>query len=183
MDAEAKDSMLRSRASAGMPPSAATLLEDVRQMMERDPQGAHAAALHLVSLLARPENVGSTAPRGGLAPWQMRKVDRYLRATLNSSVQVEDLARQVSLSASHFSRAFKTSFGATPHMYIIHLRLKLAQTLMLTTPDSLSQIALLCGLADQAHLSKLFRREVGETPGAWRRRNLWRDFGRRAEDV
>ena len=57
-------------------------------------------------------------------------------------------------------------------MYIVRLRLELAQRLMLTTEDSLSQIALACGLADQAHLSKLFGRLVGETPSAWRRRNL-----------
>ena len=151
------------------------LLEDVRQRMERDPQGARAAAERLVSLLTRPENRGATAPRGGLAPWQTRKVDRYLRENLGRSVRVEDLAEQVSLSASHFSGAFKTSFGTTPHSYIIRLRLERAQTLMLTTADPLSQIALICGLADQAHLSKLFRRQVGETPGAWRRRNLWSD--------
>jgi AraC family transcriptional regulator len=48
----------------------------------------------------------------------------------------------------------------------------LAQRLMLTTQEPLSQIALACGMADQAHLSKLFRRGVGETPGAWRRRSL-----------
>ena len=140
--------------------------------MEQDQRGAHTPALRLVSLLRQPENSGSTAPRGGLAPWQMRKVDCYVRATLDRSVRVKDLARQVSLSASYLSRAFKTSFGTTPHMYIIRLRLELAQRLMLTTQDPLSQIALLCGLADQAHLSRLFRREVGDTPGAWRRRNL-----------
>jgi len=151
---------------------AAGLLKDVQQMMQQDPQGAHNAALRLVSLLTPPESSGSTAPQGGLAPWQMRKVNRYLRATMDHSMQVKDLANQVSLSASHFSRAFKISFGTTPHVYIIRLMLELAQTLMLTRRDSLSQIALLCGLQDQAHLSKLFRREVGETPGAWRRRNL-----------
>jgi transcriptional regulator GlxA family with amidase domain len=42
---------------------------------------------------------------------------------------------------------------------------------MLTTQDPLSQIALACGMADQAHLSKLFRRAVGEPPNTWRRRN------------
>jgi AraC family transcriptional regulator len=73
---------------------------------------------------------------------------------------------------SHFCRAFKESFGTTPHMQIIRLRLELAQRLMLTTAEPLSQIALACGLADQAHLSKLFRREVGETPRSWCRRNL-----------
>lgn len=40
---------------------------------------------------------------------------------------------------------------------------------MLTTAESLSQIALASGFADQAHLSKQFRRMIGETPSAWRR--------------
>jgi AraC-like DNA-binding protein len=40
---------------------------------------------------------------------------------------------------------------------------------MLTTAESLSQIAAQCGMADQAHFCKLFRRLVGESPNAWRR--------------
>jgi AraC-like DNA-binding protein len=40
---------------------------------------------------------------------------------------------------------------------------------MLTTCESLSQIALACGLADQAHLCHCFRRVTGTTPAAWRR--------------
>jgi transcriptional regulator GlxA family with amidase domain len=107
-----------------------------------------------------------------LAPWQKRKVDRYLKQHLEDRLRVEDLAQQVSLSVSHFCRAFKASFGTTPHTHITRLRVELAQRLMLTTEDPLSQIALACGMADQAHLSKLFRRGVGETPTDWRRRNL-----------
>jgi AraC-like DNA-binding protein len=41
--------------------------------------------------------------------------------------------------------------------------------LMLTTDAPLGQIALDCGLADQAHLSRLFKQMVGDTPAAWRR--------------
>ena len=110
--------------------------------------------------------------RGGLTPWQKLKVDRYLRAHLAESVHLRDLAIQVSLSVSHFCRTFKESFGVTPHRRIIELRLEAARRLMLTTEDRLSQIAITCGLADQAHLSKLFRRACGETPGAWRQRSL-----------
>jgi AraC family transcriptional regulator len=40
---------------------------------------------------------------------------------------------------------------------------------MLTTNASLGQIAADCGLADQAHFNKLFRKFAGESPGAWRR--------------
>jgi AraC family transcriptional regulator len=48
-------------------------------------------------------------------------------------------------------------------------RIERAQGVMLRTSSSLAQIAAECGLADQAHLNKSFRRFVGESPGAWRR--------------
>ncbi|MDR6290252.1 AraC-like DNA-binding protein [Inquilinus ginsengisoli] len=147
------------------------LLEDVRRAMDLNPEAAHAAALRLVTHLTGPaaERAGV---RGGLAPWQQHKIDRYLRKHLERPLSVEMLAGQISLSVSHFCRAFKASFGTTPHMHIIRLRLDLARHLMLTTEDPLSHIALACGLANQAHLSRLFRRWVGEPPSAWRRRNL-----------
>ena len=109
--------------------------------------------------------------RGGLAPWQKRKIDRYLREHVGRSMHVDQLADHVCLSVSHFCRAFKESFGDSPHVYLIKLRLKLAQKLMLTTVEPLSQIALTCGLADQSHLTKLFRRWLNESPRAWRREN------------
>ncbi len=147
---------------------AANILDDVRRAIKRSPEDARAAALRLVTLLT------PTPPeaRGGLAPWQRRKIDRYLRQRLEDPLPIRELAEQIPLSVSHFCHAFKESYGATPHTHITRLRLELAQRLLLTTSEPLSQIALACGLADQAHLSKLFRRCVGETPTAWRRRNL-----------
>ena len=146
------------------------LLDDVRRRIGRDPEGARAAALRLVTLLTSPG--GEPVPvRGGLAPWQKRKIDRYIQQRLERPLRVKDLAEQVSLSVSHFCRAFRESFGASPHLHLTRLRVERAQRLMLTTQDPLNQIALACGMADQAHLSKLFRRAVGEPPNAWRRRN------------
>ena len=140
--------------------------------IERDPETARAAALRLVTFLTPRATPEYTRSRGGLAPWQMRKIDRHLRENLEQSLSLCELADLVSLSVSHFCRAFKDSFGSTPHRYIIRLRLELAQRLMLNTEDPLSQIAIASGHADQAHLCKLFRRGMGETPGAWRRRNF-----------
>jgi AraC family transcriptional regulator len=151
---------------------AVEILNDVRRAMERNPESAHTAALRLVTFLTPSTEAASTEARGGLAPWQKRKVCRYLNERLERTVLLEHLASHVSLSVSHFCRAFKESFGTTPHMHIIRLRLELAQRLMLTTEEPLSRIALACGMADQAHLLKLFRRCVGEPPGAWRRRSL-----------
>jgi AraC family transcriptional regulator len=148
------------------------LLDEIRNSLTEHPDAARSAAMRLVSLLTRAGVADLEVARGGLAPWQMRKVDRYLRAQLQNPLRLDKVADHLQLSVSHFCRAFKESFGATPHNYIIRLRLELAKSLMLTTEEPLSHIALECGLADQAHLSKLFRRVLDETPSRWRRRNL-----------
>jgi AraC-like DNA-binding protein len=54
--------------------------------------------------------------------------------------------------------------GETPHGYIMRQRIRRAQILMLESRDLLSQIACACGLTDQAHLTRLFRRALGTTP-------------------
>jgi AraC family transcriptional regulator len=151
------------------------LLDDVRRTMVADPASARSAALQLAMLLSAPRSSGGAIARGGLAPWQLRKIDRYLRENLAHPLRLQAVARQVNLSVSHFNRSFKVSRGVTPHVYIVKLRLELAQSLMLTTEDPLCGIALACGLADQAHLTRLFRRRFGETPAAWRRRRFNED--------
>lgn len=122
--------------------------------------------------LQRPETNGREQMKGGLAPWQVRKVISYIETNLDKSIRSADLAALLELSACHFSRAFRNSFGDSPLEYVIRRRVERAQGLMLSTDAPLSQIALDCGLADQAHFSRLFRRIVGETPSAWRRARL-----------
>lgn len=107
--------------------------------------------------------------RGGLAPWQMRQVTTHIDVQLGSSITTDDLARIARLSPCHFSRAFRESFGDSPHKYVMRRRVERAQGLMLATDLALGQIAVECGLADQAHLCKLFLKIVGESPGMWRR--------------
>jgi AraC family transcriptional regulator len=154
---------------AGFSPEAMRLIEDIGAAA--DPEGARAAAVRLVSLLTPQAQPASVAVRGGLAPWQRRKLERYLGEHLTRAMRLDELADQVSLSVSYFCRAFKETFRDTPHEYIIRLRLAHAERMMRATAEPLTQVALACGFADQAHFCKLFRRATGETPGAWRRRN------------
>jgi AraC family transcriptional regulator len=107
--------------------------------------------------------------RGGLAPRQKRRLIEHIEANLDKPLTCEKLAEWVGLSTSYFSRAFKSSFGRSPHTYLIARRLEHAQGLLLATDEPISQIALACGLADQCHLCRLFRKLTGESPAAWRR--------------
>jgi AraC family transcriptional regulator len=111
----------------------------------------------------------SLALRGGLAPWQIRRLRVYVDENLTQPLTIPELAQVARLSASHFCRSFKLSFGRTVHHFVMSRRLEKAQELMLNSTEDLSQIAVLCGMCDQAHLTHWFRRVVGETPGRWRR--------------
>ena len=107
--------------------------------------------------------------RGGLARWQARSVTAYIDANLSTSLSCEELARSARLSVSYFARAFKCTFGCSPHVFLMRRRMQRAQGLMLESNAPLAQIALDCGFADQAHLSRHFLRFTGERPASWRR--------------
>jgi len=147
------------------------LLEDVRRSLDRDLATASRAARRLAEFLASklPQEPCFAAVRGGLAPWQRRKIQGYVEDRLEGPLFAKNLAELVSMSTSYFCHAFKESFGEPPYAYIVRKRIERAKTLMLTTSQSLSHIALACGLVDQAHLCRRFRRATGMTPGTWRR--------------
>ena len=165
------------------PPPAAdavTLVATARGALDREATGVVRTCLdQLAGLLAthrtgrHPARIAMAPPpaiRGGLAPWQVRRVCALVEDELGTMITVEAMATAAQLSTAHFCRAFKSSTGHTPHAYLMHRRVLRAQALMLHTDDPLSAIACACGLADQSHLARLFRRLVGESPRAWRRR-------------
>ncbi len=135
---------------------------------------ARAATLLLTTHAAPKEGTQPAAEAGNdpsvaLAPWQLKRVVAFVEEHLAEPIKVGALATVAKLGASHFSRAFKGSIGRTPHTYLMERRIERAKLLMLDTEQPLSQIALDCGMSDQAHLSRLFRRFVGVGPMAWRR--------------
>ena len=105
---------------------------------------------------------------GALSAWRAQKVAAHIEGHLSGSIRVRDLAHLVGLSNSYFCHAFKRRYGLTVHVYLTCRRIEMAQRLMLATNEPLSEIALSCGMSDQAHFTRAFRRIVGETPNRWR---------------
>jgi AraC family transcriptional regulator len=104
-----------------------------------------------------------------LLTWQLNRMVDYIEAHLADRITAADLASLLNVSAGKLFRAFKISVGVTPLRYVARRRIERACTLMRTTREPLSQLAVACGFCDQAHLYRLFRRETGMGPSAWRR--------------
>lgn len=127
-----------------------------------------AAGIHVASAYGGMMEVRTSA-RGGLAPWQERRVKEILAANLDGDISLPMLADDCRLSTRHFGRAFRKSTGIAPHQWLMHRRVEVATALLRDCPLSLSEAALAAGFANQAHFTRVFSRVVGVTPGAWRR--------------
>jgi AraC family transcriptional regulator len=106
---------------------------------------------------------------GGLASWQIKRATEMMSESLTEGLALSQLAEACGLSARHFARAFRQSTGVPPHRWLLRHRVQRAQALLRMQALSLADIALRCGFADQSHFTRVFSREVGQSPGQWRR--------------
>jgi AraC family transcriptional regulator len=155
--------------------SLAKLVETARRELDSDREAAKASLVTASSILQseieRHSGANGSRP-GALAGWQRARVRTFIEKNLHSNIDVRALSVVAQRSPAHFSRSFKQAFGEPPHAYLIKRRLERACHLMVTTSETLSEIALSVGFADQAHLCRLFRRAYGQSPATWRRQRL-----------
>jgi AraC family transcriptional regulator len=154
-----------------------TLLNDADRELGQTQEAAKSSIARAASILMAEigRSVAPPAPGEGVArllPWQASRVREYIEINLAQPIKVSDLSALVYRTEAHFSRAFKRSFGHTPHAYVLRRRIEVASQLMIESSTPLSQIALKCGFNDQAHLCKQFRKHTGATPAAWRRAQM-----------
>jgi AraC-like DNA-binding protein len=154
--------------------SLAQLLESARRDIDDDQEAAKASIARATILLkVERERMTTSALQeagpGQLAGWQVHRLKAFIDDHLDETIHITDLATIARRSAAYFCRAFKRTFGETPHSYVVRRRLHRAQHLMLTSDLALSEVALSCGFTDQAHLCRLFRRTSGQSPAVWRR--------------
>ena len=97
-----------------------------------------------------------------------RRAIRFVNDNLDTKLKWEDIAAEVGLDPFTFGRSFKQATGMTPHQYVIRCRLRRAMKLLTREALSLADVALEVGCSCQSHLTTLFRKHLGTTPGAFR---------------
>jgi AraC-like DNA-binding protein len=81
---------------------------------------------------------------------------------------LSELAALTGLSRYQVLRRFTKAYGLPPHAWLIAHRVEQARTLI-RAGRPLAEAGIRAGFADQSHMTRLFMRHYGYTPGAWRR--------------
>jgi AraC-like DNA-binding protein len=113
--------------------------------------------------------------RGGLAPWQMRRLDSYVRDNLAGKLSLSELARLLGVSVRHLSRVVKQTKGVSVHRWIADCRLEEARRLLSETSMPIQVIAQRAAFNSAASFSTAFRATSGFSPGEFRRMTLGED--------
>ncbi len=100
---------------------------------------------------------------------QLAAAMRYLQEHYAERLSRDEVAAVAHLSPAHFSRQVKLTYGRTFSELLTRLRVDRAADLLRRTDRPIALIALETGFADASYLTKVFRRERGLTPAAYRR--------------
>ncbi|NDV62834.1 substrate-binding domain-containing protein [Puniceicoccales bacterium CK1056] len=99
----------------------------------------------------------------------VRKAMQYMNDNLRHSFGVEQLAAHCGTHRLQLEKQFKNALRTTAHQKLIELRIKKAESLLLTTRDSVEQIANLTGFCHAPHLTRVFKNHFGLPPHKYRR--------------
>jgi AraC-like DNA-binding protein len=160
-------------------PATAALLRSAHQAAEHGDQLASSTLLrtalagllraHAASVPARSPGPGA----GGVtrAPTAVGVVRDLLHERLGDPPTLAELAAMTGLSQFALLRAFRAETGLPPHAYLNQLRVRQAR-LLLDDGVPAADVAAQVGFADQAHLTRHFKRVVGVPPAAYQRGRL-----------
>jgi len=144
------------------------LVAEVQRGGPSGPMFVDALTIALASQLAAAfsEKAAAQAPAdAGLPRSVLRRVLERIDSGLDGSLAIEDLAREAGLSPAHFARSFKKMTGKAPHQFVMQRRLDEARRALDSSDPDILNVALRFGFADQAHLTRLFKRAFNVTPG------------------
>lgn len=136
-------------------------IESIAQLI-----GVHLARAH--SSRSRPR---SAAAPDGLSQARIRRLLDHIEQHLGEDLSLQAMAAEVDLSPLYLSRAFRSVTGQSPHQYVVERRVERAKQLLCDTAAPIADIALAAGFSSQSHLSNWFRRLLGVSPAAYRRRH------------
>jgi len=95
---------------------------------------------------------------------------RFIRANVHERLSVEQIARRVAMSPSHFAHRFRDIVRMSPMQFVRHVRLHQARLLLLSDGLAAAEVAEEVGYASPSHFSRDFKSLFGDPPRTYARR-------------
>lgn len=144
---------------------AAAIAQELQRCDDVSPLALESLALEV---LVAERRAARQSGRSGTPPRWLRDVRELLAASFQAPPGLAALAAASGVHPAHLAREFRRYFGLSAGEYVRELRLQCAAALLAAGELAISEVASICGFADQSHLTRAFRRAFGVTPARWR---------------
>ncbi|MEM8655017.1 MAG: AraC family transcriptional regulator [Pseudomonadota bacterium] len=114
-------------------------------------------------------NDPGTATRATRNASRFQTVLDHIDENLSERMSLDELAALANLSSYHFARVFRETMGHSPHQYIKLQRVAVAKQMLKRSDEPIAAIAYDCGFSSQSHMTDVFKKTIGTTPGIVRK--------------
>jgi len=104
----------------------------------------------------------------GEAQRLVRKAMAFIHEHYTDSISRRDIALHISIAEDYLTYCFRQELGTTPMKYLQRYRVNRARQFLKENEKSITEIALLVGFSDSGYFSRIFHRETGMSPEAFR---------------
>jgi len=99
----------------------------------------------------------------------LQKAIFYIGQNFQNEITVNEISEHCGVHRSYLYRTFKNALDTTPQQFLINYRIKRACDLLVTSALPISEISRLVGYLNPINFARAFKREVGQSPGQWRK--------------
>ena len=150
------------------------LIRSTAELMQTVPTGyQQMMASHVIEALAR---IRALAMRTRTARGSHEKTIQQARILFmeqaDREIKLDKMARSLGMSYTRFRAAFRIHTGFSPRQYHLQIRMNKAKALLNESDLTIGEISERLGFSSIYYFSRLFRRKIGHSPNAWRRRHI-----------
>lgn len=159
------------RKAGGLFPMLRSMCEQMYALEGTNKEGKLAAQLlcaSMIVLTSQLEGFPFANAKESDEAYMVLRIRNYLNEYFMEDITLDTIGEALGCSATYVSHIFKKATGRTPIQYVIHRRIGYAQTLLISTDDSVTQIATIVGYDNTNYFSTIFSKVVGMSPVRYR---------------